>query len=435
MLVAALGDEEAHTLCTEIPGLEIAAFNASRSITFAGSERVLSQAGKNLRLRKVPFRRLPADIAYHSADMDPILSLLQARLEGLDPIPAAIPLVSSVTAKSVSGHGHDVMGAEYWVKNVRGPVRFHAALETAFDLGTTHCIELGPRPVLRGAIRKTANDQAQNISIIPTLEGDDDEQLAIRRTLTRVYVSGGPLNWLRVAPAGKVCSLPATGWQRKQFWHEADVQAQDRLRNAGGSPWAEPSVVPQSWIADLNQEVFAFLCDHRIEGIPILPGAAAMEAALQTALAVKKGPGPALPAGLSDIWFENPYPLNRQTGQVLDSRHMNGGLEILAYNPACPDEAVRVVTARIASLGRQPMARPISELTDLAPHPLDSEQHHARLAALRIGHGPSFQVLQRLSLAADGTAVLAQLAINRSVLQEGGVQQAPCLLDEISRPL
>jgi acyl transferase domain-containing protein/acyl carrier protein len=431
MLVAAIGDEEAHTLCSEIPGLEIAAFNARRSITFAGSERALSQAGKNLGLRKVPFRRLPADIAYHSADMDPILSLLQARLEELDPTPPAIPLVSSVTAKNISGHGHDVMGAGYWLKNVRSPVRFHAALETAFDLGATHCIELGPRPVLRAAIRKTANDQAQDITVISTLDGEDDEQLAIRKALTRVYVSGGPLNWPRVAPAGKICSLPATGWQRQRFWHEADVQVRDRLRNAGGSPWAEPSSVPQSWITDLNQEVFAFLSDHRIEGVPILPGAAAMEAALQTALAVKKGPGPALPVGLSDICFENPYPLNRQTGQVLDSRHMNGGLETLAYNPTCPNEAVRVLTARIASPGRQPMARPISELTDLAPHRLDSEKHHARLAALGIGHGPSFQVLQRLSLAADGTAVLAQLAINRSVLQEGGVQQAPCLLDGI----
>jgi acyl transferase domain-containing protein/acyl carrier protein len=431
MLAAAISDEEAHTLCTETPGLEIAAFNARRSITFAGSERVLSQAERNLDLRKVPFRRLPADIAYHSADMDPILSLLQARLEGLDPIPPAIPLVSSITAKSVSGHGQNLMGAEYWVKNVRGAVRFREALETAFDLGTTHCIELGPRPVLRGAIRKTANDQAQDIIIIPTLDADDDEQLAIRKTLTRVYVSGGPVNWLRAAPAGKVCSLPATGWQRKQFWHEADVQAQDRLRNAAGSPWAEPSIVPQSWVADLNQEVFAFLCDHRIEGVPILPGTAAMEAALQTTLAVKKGPGPTLPASLSDVCFENPFPLNRQMGQVLDSRHMNGGLETLAYNPARPDEAVRVLTARIASPGTQPPARPISTLANLAPYPLGSERHHARLVALGLGHGPSFQVLQNLTLAADGTAVLAQLAINRSACQDGGVQQAPCLLDGI----
>ncbi|HVQ08902.1 MAG TPA: SDR family NAD(P)-dependent oxidoreductase [Allosphingosinicella sp.] len=431
MLVAATGGEEARALCAGVPGLEIAAFNARRSVAFAGPESALSQAEGDLDCRKVPFRRLPVDIAYHSADMDPILALLQARLEGLDPVPPAIPLVSSVTAKPISRQGEDCMGAAYWLKNVREPVRFHEALETAFDLGATHCIEIGPRPILHAAIAKTASDQAHDITVIPTLDGDDDQQLAIRNALTRVYVSGGPLNWQRVAPAGKISSLPVTGWQRKQFWHEADVQAQDRLRQAGGSPWAEPSVVPQIRTADLNREVFAFLCDHRIEGVSILPGTAALEAALQTALAVRKDPGAALPARLTGICFENPFPLNRKKGQVLDSRHIDNALEILAYNPASPAEALRVLKARIASPGSQPAVRPISELAALAPHPLDSGQHHARLAALGIGHGPSFQVVQRLSLAADGTAVLAQLAINGAAWQEGGVQTAPCLLDGV----
>jgi acyl transferase domain-containing protein/acyl carrier protein len=431
MLVAAIDEEAAHALCGEVPGLEIAAFNARRSITFAGSARVLSQAEGNLGLRKAPFRRLPVDIAFHSADMDPILPLLEARLQGLDPVRPAIPLVSSVTAKCVSGDGQNRMGTAYWLKNVRGSVRFREALETAFNLGTTQCVEIGPRPALRGVIQQTAHDQAQDITVIPVLDGDEDGQLAIRKSLTRVYVSGGPINWMRVAPVGKVCSLPVTGWRRQPFWHEADVQAQDRLGHAGGSPWAEPSIVAQSWIADLNQESFAFLCDHRIEGIAILPGTAAMEAALQTALAVKRDSGPPWPVCLSDIRFENPLPLNRHIGQVLDSRHMNGALETLAYNPARPDDALRVLTARIAAPGRQPAVRPISELAGLAPHPLSSEQHHARLAALRINHGPPFLVLQSLSLAADGTAVLAQLAINRSVSHEESVQWAPCLLDGI----
>jgi acyl transferase domain-containing protein len=431
LLVAAVSDDEAHALCSQIPGLEIAAFNARRSITFAGAERTLSQAGESLGQRRVAFLRLSADIAYHSADMDPILPMLRMRLAGLAPVSPAIPLVSSVTAKTVSGDGRDRMGAEYWVDNVRGPVRFHEALEAAFDLGATHCIELGPRSTLHGVMRSTADDQARDITIIPTLDGDDDEQRAIRKTLTRVYASGGSLNWPRVAPAGQICSLPATGWQRQQFWHEADVQAQDRLGNTGGSPWVEPSIVPQSWVADLNRDVFAFLCDHRVEGIPILPATAALEAALQTAFAVKKPPGPDLPAGLADIRFESPFPLNRRTGQVLDSRHMIRGLEIFAYNPARPDGAVRVLTGRIASPGEQPIARPISELAALAPHPVNLEQHRKRLAALGVSPGPAFQVLQNLFLAADGTAALAQLAIDRSVLRQPDVQQGPCLLDGI----
>lgn len=431
MLAAAISDEDARVLCGESPGLEIAAFNARRSITFAGPESALSRAERALNLRKAPFRRLPVDIAYHSADMDPILLSLQARLEGLHPMPPALPLISSVTAKSVSGRGRDLMGAAYWLKNVRGPVRFREALETAFELGATHCIEIGPKPVLLGMIRKNAQDQAHDMTVIPVLDGDDDEQLALRKALTRVYVSGGPLDWQRIAPTGKVCTVPATGWRRKRFWHETDVQAQDRLGRGDGSPWAEPSVIPQSWIADLNQQAFAFLCDHRIEGISILPGTAALEAALQTALTVRKSPLPPLPACLSDIRFENPLPLNRHMGQVLDSRHMNGILETFAYNPASPKDALRVLSARIAAPGSQPAARAIPELAGLAPYPLSADRHQARLAALGIGHGPSFQVLKTLSLAADGMAVLAQLAVSGPVLQEGSSQWPPCLLDGV----
>jgi acyl transferase domain-containing protein/acyl carrier protein len=430
MLAAAIGAEEAHALCGRVPGLEIAAFNARRSIAFAGPEHALSRAEADLGSCKVPFRRLPVDIAYHSAGMDPILAPLEARLKGLDPVSPAIPLVSSVTARRVSNETPDRMGAEYWQKNVRDPVRFHEALETAFDLGATHCIEIGPRPILRGAITQTANEQPHQIAVIPTLNGDDDEQLAIRKALTRVYVSGGTLDWQRVAPAGTITSLPATGWQRKQFWQEADVQAQDRLREDGGSPWAEPSIIPQVWTADLNTAAFAFLGDHRIEGVSILPGTAAMEAAMQTALAVNESPDAALPAGLTDICFENPSPLNRKTGQMLDSRHMDGALETLFYDPASPEGAVRVLKARIASPGKQPAPRSILELAALAPHPLSPEQHRARLAALGIGHGLSFQVVQKLSLAADGTAVLAQLAINGPG-RGREVQIAPCLLDGI----
>lgn len=431
MLVAAIGAEEAHALCARVNGLEIAAFNARRSVTFAGPECALSQAESDPGISKVPFRRLPVDIAYHSADMEPILAPLQARLARLDPVPPAVPLVSSVTAKTVSGRGEDRMGAAYWLKNVREPVRFREALETAFGLGATHCVEIGARPVLHGAIAEAAGEQAHEIAVIPALDGGDDMQKSVRDALTRIYVTGGPLDWKRIAPTGSIAALPVTGWHRKPFWHEAEVQARDRLRNAGASPWAEPGIAPQSWTADLNGEAFAFLCDHRIGGVPLLPGTAALEAALQTALAVGRQPGGALPAGLADIRFENPFPLNRKTGQMLDSRHMDGALETLAYDPASPGEALRVLRARIAPPGERPAARPISDLAALAPHTLDPQQHRARLAALGIDHGPSFQVVQALSLAADGAAVLAQLAINDPAWKEGGVQMAPCLLDGI----
>ena len=427
MLVATIDEEASHALCAAVPGLEIAALNARRSIAFTGPERALLEAEAQLEVRWLPSRRVPGDIAYHSADMDSILIPLEARLKGLDPLPPAIALVSSVTGERVAPDG---MGSAYWLRNVRDPVRFREALVTAFDMGATHCIEIGPRTVLHGAVAQTARDQAHDITIIPTLGGEEDERRAIREALIRAYVSGAPLDWQRLAPAGKVVELPATGWHRQRLWHETDVQMQDRMRHAEGSPWAEPAIVPQIWNADLNRDAFAFLCDHRIAGMPILPGTAAMETALQTALAIREAPA-GLPAGLSDIRFENPFPLDRSMGQMLDTRHIGGTLETLAYDPAAPGGAVRILQARISFPASRPPPRPIAELAALAPHPLDVEQHHARLAALGIDHGPSFRVVRQLALAADGSAVLGQLAIDRPDREDAGVETAVCLLDGI----
>jgi len=428
MLVAAIEEQASHALCSAVPGLEIAALNARRSIAFTGPERALLEAETQLDSRKLPSRRVPGNIAYHSADMDSILVPLEARLKGLDPLSPAIPLVSSVTGERVALEG---MGSTYWPKNVRDPVRFREALVTAFGMGATHCIEIGPRAVLHGAVAQTASDQAHDITVIPTLGGEKDERLAIRKALTRAYVSGAPFDWQRLAPAGKVVCLPATGWHRQRLWHETEVQMQDRTRHEGGSPWAEAAIVPQIWNADLNREVFAFLGDHRIAGVPILPGTAAMEAAVQTALAVREASDAGLPIGLSDICFENPFLLNRRVGQVLDTRHIGGALETLAYDPASPSGAVRVLKAQISCPGRRPAARRIAELAALAPYPLDWEQHHARLVALGIEHGPSFRTVQKLALAADGGAVFAHLAINRPDRTEIGVEAAVCLLDGI----
>lgn len=428
MVAAAIDRDEAHTLCATLPGLEIAAINAPRSITFAGSAAVLAQAETILAARMIPCRRLPVEIAYHSAAMDPILPLLKDRLADLRPLPPARTLLSSVSPGPLSGVGPDRMDAAYWLKNVRHPVHFHAALEMALTTGVTHCLEIGARPVLTGLIRKTAREQAHDITVLPALTGQDEEAQALRTALTQVYVSGGTLDWQRLAPAGRVCPLPPTVWQRKRIWHEAEVQAQDRLGTPGANPWAEPAVIPHSWIADLNRQAFAFLGDHRIEGLSILPGTAALEAAAQTAQTGRKTP---LPLCLAEIRFENTVPLNRRIGQVLDSRVMNGAVETLAYTPTTPASAVRVLSARITDAGPPPEARPIAGLAALAPFPLDPDQHQARLAALGIDHGPAFRVVKSLSLSADGSAVLARLAVGHPVLQESASQWPPCLLDGI----
>ncbi|WP_413207805.1 SDR family NAD(P)-dependent oxidoreductase [Rhodospirillum sp. A1_3_36] len=444
MLAVKVTEDRAREMVTRVPGLEIAALNARSSVTVTGGRAALTMASALLEEQGIAYRRLPGDIAYHGADMDPIRDSLLERLAGLTPAVPTCPLVSTVTGQPVTGLGTDLMDAAYWWRNVRSPVRFRDALERAFALGVTHCLEIGAKPVLEGAIREAAGEQARKITVLSVLDGGGsgggsgrgrgrgDDQWSVQAALAGVFESGGAIDLRRMVPEGRLIPLPGAGWCREHFWHEADVQALDRLGDAGGSPWAEPGPIPGRWTTDLNRQDFAFLTDHRLEGASVLAGAAALEAAVQTAQAAREGcrkDDAAL--ALVDIRFHRTFPLDRRVAAVLDGRCLGDALDVLAYDPVHPRGAVRVLSAGIQSPQAQPVARSIVELAARAPHPLDLNRHRAELAALGLAHGPAFQVLRGLSVASDGSAVLAQLSANRAVWKGEAHQLPPCLIDGV----
>lgn len=406
MLAARLDADAAQALCAAIPELEVAAINAPDDVTLAGPAQAVAAAFAELELRGVPCRALAGEIAYHSAAMVPILEQLAERLHGLCPRPPQVPLICAATGEAASPTAG--MDAGYWQRNVRAPVRFRAALETAFAQGATHVIEIGARPVLQGAIRRTARAVHRDVTVLALPGGSADAADAWRQAMARLWTTGGPIDTARAAPAGRRIDLPPTVWHRRSFWHEAPVQAEDRLAEAAFAPMAEVGPAPRSWIADLNRAGLRFLGDHRIDGVALLPGAAAIEAALEGACAAAGGHAP--PIALKDIRLEAPLPLDRSRGQVLDTRRIGDAIETLACNPADPAGAVRVLSARAALTGERPAPQPIHTLARRAPHPLDPAVHRARLSALGLDHGPAFSPLHALSLAADGSAALAQLA-------------------------
>jgi acyl transferase domain-containing protein len=186
LLAVMMDAAKAQAFRDRFPKLEFAAFNARRAISFAGLTEDLAEAERELRRIGVKVRRLEGDIGYHSVDMDPLLEPLRRRLVGVTPRVPAVPLVSSVTARRITGQDPDVMDGPYWLKNVRLPVRFADALDTALNLGVTHFLEIGAKPVLQGAMRDKARERNRDILILPSLEGEKDEHKAVQRVLARI---------------------------------------------------------------------------------------------------------------------------------------------------------------------------------------------------------------------------------------------------------
>jgi acyl transferase domain-containing protein len=119
--------------------------------------------------------------------------------------------VSTVTGQEVGA----VTGA-YWVEQVRAPVRFADALETARRLGPTVFVEAGPHPVLTGLGQPWLTDTAW----IPSLRRGYGDRMQMLEALAGLYVRGVPIDWAAVhrTPARRRTVLPTYPWQRDEHW-------------------------------------------------------------------------------------------------------------------------------------------------------------------------------------------------------------------------
>jgi acyl transferase domain-containing protein len=135
----------------------------------------------------------------------------------------------------------EVTGA-YWVRQVREPVRFAAALATALQLGPTVFLEASPHPVLTGLGQPWLADAAW----IPSLRRGHGDRMQMLEALAGLYVHGASVDWAAVqpAPARRRVSLPTYPWQREEHWIDgvqaprADAGADARAEMASGSPTA-----------------------------------------------------------------------------------------------------------------------------------------------------------------------------------------------------
>ena len=134
-----------------LKGIEIAAINSPASVTISGPRPNVESFCRFAESNGLATRLLDLEYPFHCALVDPVRKPLLRALEGLGSRPTRIPFISTVTGRV---HPGEELGAPYWWDNVRAPVRFGRAIETAYGLGDRLFIEIGPRPVLQSYMRE-----------------------------------------------------------------------------------------------------------------------------------------------------------------------------------------------------------------------------------------------------------------------------------------
>ncbi|NUT96435.1 MAG: SDR family NAD(P)-dependent oxidoreductase, partial [Saccharothrix sp.] len=250
-------------------GVALAAVNGPRAVVLSGAEDAVLSFVESLDQRS---KRLVVSHAFHSPLMDPMLDDFRAVVSGLTFNAPAIPIVSTVRADA------DLTDPEYWVRQVREPVRFLDALTTLHGLGVRTLVEVGPQAVLSGLAATAFED----VKAVPLARANQPEPVTAANALAELYMRGVDPDWAAVFPGARKVSLPTYAFQRKRFWL-SPVRTGDGGLWSSGHPLLGTAVeLPDGstvLTGRLSLAAHPWLADHRVHGTVVVPATALLELA------------------------------------------------------------------------------------------------------------------------------------------------------------
>uniref|UniRef100_UPI0037DA5C4D type I polyketide synthase n=1 Tax=Streptomyces winkii TaxID=3051178 RepID=UPI0037DA5C4D len=215
MAAVQAGEAEVASL---LEGLEseaaIAAVNAPTSVVVSGTETAVEQVCARMRSEGRRTTRLQVSHAFHSPLMDPVLEEFRAVVGELTFRPVSLPLVSNLTGDLA---GEEVLTPGYWVRHVRGTVRFADGVAALHEQGAGAVLELGPDSVLCAAAQESLPGHTP---VVPASRRDRGEESAWLAALGRLHTIGVSVDWTPAfdGTGARVTDLPTYPFQHQRYW-------------------------------------------------------------------------------------------------------------------------------------------------------------------------------------------------------------------------
>ncbi len=431
--------------------VSIAVSNSPRSTVLSGDPAAISDILEKLKRDNVFCRLIKVDFASHSPHVDPLRADLLEALAGLEPRVPSTRMYSTVTEGPGEGPALD---ATYWMRNLREPVLFSAAVQRALQDGHDLFIEMSPHPILLPAIEQILLHVGRKGLALPSLRREQDERAEVLASLGALHTAGYRVDFRRLHPSGgRLVSLPRYPWQNEPYWFE-DAQSEGverqgpsaRRRRKSHPVLGEHVESPSQpglhiWEIDVDAEAFPYLKDHRIHGTVVLPGMAYISIGLSAAEEVF-GPGPHT---LRDVEFRSalflPGGAGARTLQTTVTLDGAGGMMFHIHSRASKagrgddagDPWVAHMSARLEQRGAEDAAAPL-EVQAVAAIEARCDQEIApadfyrSLAEVGNQFGPRHQGVVRLRRR-DGEAI-GHVTLPPLLAAEAGLYVAhPAFLD------
>ncbi len=199
--------------------LSIAAVNAPEQCVVSGPAAAIDELAATLAARGQEFRRIPIDVAAHSAMVEPILRTLSAFATRLRLRPPTIPYISNVTGDWITPA--EATDPGYWARHLRATVRFADGLRALLEQPGLALLEVGPGHTLSTLARQQLAD-ARERPVLASIRHPHDrqpDQAFLLGTLGKLWSAGAQIDWaaLHGGPRRRV-PLPTYPFERRRFW-------------------------------------------------------------------------------------------------------------------------------------------------------------------------------------------------------------------------
>ncbi|MEV0299378.1 SDR family NAD(P)-dependent oxidoreductase [Nocardia sp. NPDC050710] len=282
MLAVAIAEGRAVDIVADFADrISIAALNGPASTVLSGDVDAIDEIERLLSAEGVKTNRLRVSHAFHSARMDPMLAEFRAVASGVEYRSPSVPIVSNVSGEVA---GNAVTDPEYWVRQLRGCVRFAPGVDALVAAGVRRFVEVGPDAVLaamtRGCLAEHPEiESASSVAATSRRSVDEVEQLVT--SLVQVHVAGARVDWRSWFAGGETrrIPLPTYAFQHRRFWLSGAVDASPSSTDhpiltgvvglAGTDEWlltGRFSLRTHPWIAD-----------HMTYGVVVVPSATFIE--------------------------------------------------------------------------------------------------------------------------------------------------------------
>jgi acyl transferase domain-containing protein/surfactin synthase thioesterase subunit len=432
VMAAVFSDEK--TVAAAIDRLDraavaIAALNGPQNTVISGARDVVTALIARFERLGIRCQLLTVSHAFHSPLMRPAAAKLGRITAGVQGQAPKIAWLSTVSAMPMQ----EPPGARYWRDHALNAVRFVEGMRALDQTGVSDFLEIGPGSTLLALGRQSVNENGKAWLGSLSKRGELNEILT---SLGQLYRRGYDVDWEgfnRPYPRRRV-SLPTYPFEHRRFWIEADAIARSTrsLSNGLTGVRLRSASLDAQFESTYSLQRFAYLDDHRIYGMPVLPTTAGLTA-LRDAARQYFGSDAVEIANLqyreAMVLPESGERIVQSILTPLDDSAAEFRFASIGTNGADTWRTHMVGVARKEDPTQRSQAVPLQfdHVRKRCPSSILIDRYYETLRALGLEYGPSFRAIELLQR--GNGEVLTQVRLPSHLFLEGQSGLHPAFLD------